>query len=131
MVKVVSEIVQTRISKVFLRDDGILQIDIASNHHFDSQDFIDLVDAAYKIGGGKKFRNLIVVGEHTIPDRDARILSSSEKGSRLKIADAFVINSLPQALVANLIMRIHKPFAPTKFFKNVNEAEEWLMQIKE
>lgn len=127
--KIISEIVQTRISKVYLREDRILQIDIKPGHHFHSRDFLDLVDAAYKIGGGIKFKNLIVVGEHTVPDHDARELSTSEKGSRLKIADAFVINSTVQAMIANVYMRIHKPFVPTRFFKNKEDAVKWLKQI--
>lgn len=130
MPKIVSEIIQTRISKVFLRDDDILVIDIEADQHFDSKDYLELVDAAYKIGDGKRFKNLIIVGEHTVPDNDSRTLSTSEKGSRFKIADAFVIYSMSQALIANFYMRIHKPFVPTKFFRNVEEAEEWLTQFK-
>lgn len=128
---IISEIVQTRISKVYLREDDILQIDIDADKQFDKNDYQDLVDAARKIGMGRKFRNLIVVGEHTIPDAETRDISCSEIGSRFKIADAFVINSTVQAMIANVYMRIHKPFVPTHFLKNIEEAEKWLMQFEE
>lgn len=128
---IISEIVQTRISKVYLREDDILQIDIDADKQFDKNDYQDLVDAARKIGMGRKFRNLIVVGEHTIPDAETRDISCSEIGSRFKIADAFVINSTVQAMIANVYMRIHQPFVPTRFFKNIEEAEKWLMQFEE
>jgi hypothetical protein len=129
--KIVLEIIQTRISKVYLRDDGVLQIDIAPDKSFDKYDYQELVDAARKIGMGRKFRNLIIVGEHTIPDAETRDISCSEIGSRFKIADAFVIHSMVQAMIGNVYMRLHQPFVPTRFFRSQEDALEWLKQFEE
>lgn len=120
--------ISTRISMVFLRDDGILHIKIKPDNEFTVFDFNELVDAAKEIGNGKRFLNLINVGSNTLPDNEARIASSSEAGSVYKVADAFVINSLAQRLIANFYMKINKPFVPTKFFNNEDDAVIWLKE---
>lgn len=127
----ISEIIKTRISTIFLRKDDILQLDIESDQYFDVNDCHELINAAEKIGNGKRFLNLIIVGNHTLPDHDARVLSCSEEGSRYKSADAFVIHSLAQSIIANFYMKINKPFVPTRFFRNADEAVKWLEQFKE
>lgn len=120
--------ISTRISTVFLRDDGILHIKIKPDNEFTVFDFNELVSAAKNIGDGKKFLNLIIVGKNTLPDDQSRIASSSKKGSIYKAADAFVINSLAQRIVANFYLKINKPFVPTKFFNNEEDAVVWLKQ---
>lgn len=120
--------ISTRISTVFLRDDGILHIKIKPDNEFTVFDFNELVSAAKDIGDGKKFLNLIIVGKNTLPDDQSRIASSSEKGSIYKVADAFVINSLAQRIVANFYLKINKPFVPTKFFNNEEDAVVWLKE---
>ena len=125
-----STVVNTRISSVSVREDGILYIDIKPDCDFTLTDFNELVDAAYVLGDGKKFLNLIHVGNHTVPDNEARIASCSAEGSKYKVADAFVITSTAQALVANFYMKFNAPFVPTKFFKHEDDALEWLQQFK-
>lgn len=126
----ISEKIINRISTVQLREDNILVIEIKSDESFNIRDMWELINAAQKIGQGKRFLNLIIVGAHTVPDEESRVLSTSMEGSIYKIADAFVINSLPQILVANFYMKFNKPSVPTKFFKNVRDAEKWLEQFK-
>ena len=126
----ISEVLHYKISKVALRPDGILHFSIKSDELFFVKDYHDLMDAAYKIGNGKKFLNLITIGKHTTPDHHARVLSTSKEGCIYKIADAFVICSLSQKLIANFYMNFHKPFVPTKFFTNKEEAVKWLNSQK-
>jgi hypothetical protein len=126
----ISEVLHYQISKVALRPDGILHLSIKSDELFFVKDYHDLMDAAFKIGNGKKFLNLITVGKHTTPDHHSRVLSTSKEGSVYKRADAFVICSLSQKLIANFYMNFHKPFAPTRFFTEVEEAVKWLGRQK-
>lgn len=126
----VSAVLEYRISKVALRADGILHISIKPEEEFTLDDYKELMDAALKIGNGRKFLNLISVGQDTIPDHETRNMSTSQKGSIYKIADAFVIHSLPQKLIGNFYMNFHKPVVPTRFFTKEEEAIEWLMKFK-
>jgi hypothetical protein len=121
--------VECNSSLVFLRDDGILQINVKDNVYFEEKDVVDLINAAETIGGGKKFLNLIRVGKGVILDSKGRILSSSIEGCKYKLADAFVINSLAQQLIANFIIKFERPPVPTSFFKDEESAVKWLMSI--
>lgn len=124
-----NNIIKTRISTVKLKSKEILQIDIVDDQVFEKKDMIELIDAAYKLGGGKKFKNLIYVGEFTVPDLKAIKLSCSKAGSIYKIADAFIIHTLSQKIIANFYLKIQKPVVPTKFFSNTIDAEKWLLGI--
>jgi hypothetical protein len=44
-------------------------------------------------------------------------------------ADAFVIKSVAQKIIANFYLKISTPERPTKFFKNKTEAINWLKTI--
>lgn len=115
-----------RISTVFIRDDGILQIDIKDDGYFELADAKEVIEAAGRLGDGRKFLNLIIAGEGTLVEADARIHSSSVEGSKYKLADAFVINSLAQQLIANFIIKAQKPAVATAFFKDRDKAILWL-----
>lgn len=124
------QIIQCDISTVTRISQDTLYIEIVPDREFEIKDFHQLMDAAYKIGRGKKFYNLINVGEYTTPNHDARVASTSEVGSIYKLADAFVIHSIPQKVISNFYMSFHKPAVPTRFFTSIEAANEWLDEIK-
>lgn len=123
------KVILTKNARVFLRDDGILQIEIKHDTYFEVDDADELIDAAKEIGGGKRFLNLIFPGKGTLLDSAARKYSSSEDGSIFKLADAFVISSLAQRLIANFIIKAEKPAVPTAFFLNEKDAIAWLKSL--
>lgn len=87
------------------------------------------MDAAKQLGGGKRFKNLVIAGIHTLPNKEAREMISSKEGSLYKIADAFVIHSVAQKIIANFIMNIQRPAAPTRVFTDKEEALRWLKEL--
>jgi hypothetical protein len=121
--------VQLRISKLRLQRGNILRIDIVPNELFNLSDAREVVAAAGRMGEGRAMANLIVIGEHTTADHEARAYASSEEGCKYKIADAFVLRSLPQMLVGNFYLKFHKPARPTKIFTSEEDAVTWLMQL--
>lgn len=125
-----TEVIKCRISEVSMIDEETLFIDIEPNHEFILDDFYELMEAAKKLGGGRRFYNLVHVGSHCLPTHEARTASTSIEGSIYKLADAFVIHSFSQKLVANFYMNFHKPVVPTKFFNDLGSAREWLDQLK-
>lgn len=118
-----------RIFRVFIREDGILQVDIHDDSFFELADAKELVEAAGKLGEGKRFLNIINVGNGTLVDDKARRFSSSIDGSKYKLADAFIINSFAQQLIANFIIKINRPPIPTAYFKSTEEAVIWLKSL--
>lgn len=121
-----NKVIECTHSRVFIREDGILQINIDDSTYFDVSDANELIDAAGKLGEGRKFLNLIFTGKDTLLDSDARILSSSKDGSKYKLADAFVINTIAQQLIANFIIKAQNPAVPTAFFRDEKSAVNWL-----
>lgn len=114
------------IAEVSIIDEETLLIDIEAEKDFELKDYEQLVEAAKSLGNGKKWFNIVNVGIHTIPDHFARQASTSEFGSRYKKADAFVIHSASQRLVANFYLNFHKPHVPTRFFNSIDQAKCWL-----
>ena len=124
-----NKVIECTHSRVFIREDGILQIEIQDNTYFEVKDAHELVAAAEELGGGKRFLNLIFTGKDTLLDTKARVLSSSKEGSRLKLADAFVINTIAQKLIANFIVKAQNPAVPTSFFRDEESAVKWLKNL--
>ncbi len=120
------KVIDCKISRVSLKNENTLFIDIEPDHIFESSDFIELKSAAKELGDGKRLYNIINVGDLTIPNKESRELSCSEEGSIYKKADAFVIHSLAQKIIANLMFKINKPVVPTKFFNSIRDAERWI-----
>lgn len=119
------------ISTVSLIEDDVLLIDIDEDQQFELKDFLQLKDAAFNFGKGKRYFNIIDVGIFTVPDSETRQESASEKGCEFKKADAFVIYSLPQRIVGNFYLKINKPKVPTKFFNTIEAAKLWINELKQ
>lgn len=124
-----NKVIECTHSRVFIREDGILQIEIQDNTYFEVKDVHELIAAAEELGGGKRFLNLIFTGKDTLLDTKARVFSSSKEGSKFKLADAFVINTIAQKLIANFIVKAQNPAAPTSFFRDEESAVKWLKNL--
>ncbi|MEX1001720.1 MAG: hypothetical protein WDZ35_06360 [Crocinitomicaceae bacterium] len=122
--------IKCRISRIRQLSNEVLYIDIDPQQQFSLNDFNELKKAALQLGEGKSFYNIINVGENTLPDKAAREMSCSLAGSYYKKADAFIIHSLAQKIMGNLMIRIHKPAVPTQFFKSKDAAEKWLNSLR-
>ncbi len=120
------EIIELTHSTVTLRKDGVLQIDVNDNVDVGIDECVELTNAYQILIGDSKVPLLHIVGNYVTMDKDAREYSASEIGLKFSIAEAFVINSLPQKMLANFYMRVNKPAVPTKFFDSIEKAEEWL-----
>lgn len=123
--------IKCRIAEVSLKSKDTIFIDVEADQHFNIEDYEELSKAAEIIGKGNKMYNIINVGENTIPTKEAREKSCSEKGSIFKLADAFVILSLSQKIIARLMLNLNKPVVPTQFFNSLEEAEQWIKSLRE
>ena len=112
-----------------IREDGILHIDICPDDIFTREDLIDVLIGAKQLGNGKKLANLITVGAYTTADKETREMSVQPGYCKYRIADAFVVTTLSQSIVANFYLKVNKPPIPTHFFKTEEEAVKWLHKI--
>jgi len=125
-----TEIIKTRISTVQLMENGLLHINIEPNSVILAEDVHELLEVVYKIGGGKKFKKLITLGEYTLADLETMKLSANEEGSKYKIAEAYVVKGMAQCMLISFYMYIIKPSNPAKFFTNETDAQNWLLSIE-
>lgn len=127
------ESIQCDISLVTQIEQDVLLIDILPDSDIELKDLNQIIEAALKLGNGKKFYNIINVGDFTSPSHAVRLIIASKERAELKKADAFIIRTFPQKIIANFYMSFYKPVAPTKFFNNMNDAKKWIemLQTKE
>lgn len=109
-----------------LRSDGIVQVNFGDNVELDLKETKEIIEAHGRLTDGKKALVVNIAGKNTTATREARSYSASEEAGLYTIADAFVVNNLPQKLIGNFYINFNKPFVNTKIFNKVDEAIEWL-----
>jgi len=76
----------------------------------------------------ERLKKLLIIGERTDISKEARMLIVEENNIRKGriIAEAIVVHSFAQKLIANFYMALLKNIYPIKFFTKRLEAETWL-----
>ncbi len=105
-------------------DDLYYQI-IISNSEFGLNELQILKEQQVALGA-KKLPVLVLCGKHSSTDVELLTELSKNENNPYSKADAFVISSLAQKLLANFYLKIISPERPTKFFRSQKEATEWL-----
>jgi hypothetical protein len=123
-----SQSVNLRICKMHLREDGIFQIEVKANELFSLEDAMEVRAQKERICPILT-PNLWIIGEHTNPDKDAREYACLKENTSFRSADALVISSLSQRIVANFYLKVNKPPVPTRFFLTESDALKWLQQF--
>ncbi len=111
---------------VALCDDGLFYIHVEGNKEIDVQHVKEIVDAIEKLGKGKIYPLLMIVGEYTLPTPEARAYIATAESDPYASAEAYVVKSLSQKLVGNVFLSFNKPARPTKIFNSEDKAIEWL-----
>ncbi|MBX7095464.1 MAG: hypothetical protein K1X56_12155 [Flavobacteriales bacterium] len=112
-----------------LRDDGIFLINVFPMVNLGREEMVQMQEAKVRITNNTKYVNLIIMQKYSSADHEARDYVGTEEAMALRIADAFVITSLPQRIVGNFYLNFNKPKVPTRFFTSEEEAEKWLRQF--
>ena len=123
------ETVQLSHTKIELRDDGIIQFFHQDDLRFTMSEIKEMEEVVKKITNGITHKSLMIAGTFSNADIEVMEHQSRGEGILFSLADAFVIHSLPQKIIANFYLKINKPVLPTKFFNKVEEAEIWLKSL--
>ncbi len=116
-------------SKVWMQEDGIVVLEFGDNIELDVKEAKELLQATKEIAGGKKVLILNVAGKQTTATSAARDFAASAEAIEYTLAEAYVVNNLPQKIIANFYINFHKPLVPTKIFNNKEAAIIWLKSI--
>lgn len=117
-------------STVTLIDNDILYIKVLTDQHFDLYDYKQVRLASLRLANNKPVFNLIHVGDKTIPNKEAREACTNDIGNGKIKAEAIIIHSLGQRIVARHILKQKRKHIPVRLFTNVDKAKAWLDKLR-
>ena len=111
-----------------IKHADLYEIDVFANSEFGIKELRQLIDVQ-KGMGGDRLPVLVLCGEYTTSDVGFLKHLSKNGNDSYSSADAFVIQSIAQKLVANFYVKMVRPERPTKFFTSKEDALKWLRQF--
>ena len=122
----VVEIIEFSHTKISLRKDGIMQLDIAKDVVYTVKDMREIGEAIQKMSNGARFPLLQIPGKYASIDDEARKFVAKDQ-IKYATASAIVNTSFAQNLIANFYIKFNKPMVPTRIFTSKEDAEKWLL----
>ena len=110
--------------------EGFYEITVFNDKEFSFPQLEELKEAQESFGA-KKLSVLVLCEEYASTDTSFLNYLAKNKNNPYSNADAFVIKSIAQKLIANFYIKIVVPERPTKFFNNRNDAYQWIKQFVE
>lgn len=107
--------------------DAYYLISILKDTEFSTEDLEQIVELE-KEAGGRRLPVLVVCHPSTTTNIELMQKLSKNKNNPYSSADAFVIHSISQKILANFYLKINRPERPTQFFNNEASALAWLKQ---
>lgn len=117
------------IANISIRSDGIMHVTMKNKEEF-GIDEVKLIRRTRKeLAQGKSYPILYTGDKLVLPTKEARAYMAEKTDQELAKAEAMIIKSLPQRMIASTYIRINKPKCPTRFFENESDAIEWLKEF--
>lgn len=113
-------------ARIRFYEPDLAHIDIIGDYLITEKEVRVINTRLGELNEGKAMLILITAEEVTQFDDSARVFSASEEGSKYSVAEAFVVKSLSQRLIANFYVKVNKPPIPSKVFNSEKEAIKWL-----
>lgn len=121
------------IARIYIDEFGFCRIRLDSSEH----DFLgvdeakELCDSICEVCDGTPHKLLTDsrdVNGHV--GLDAREVIRNHPGMiKIRLAEAFVVNSLATSLIANFYVNFNRPENPTRVFNSMENAQNWLKNI--
>ncbi len=108
-----------------ITDLGFYKVCVNDTCEFSVEDLKKLVSIQLEMGA-EKLPVLVICAEHAATNLDLLNAIAKNSNNPYSKADAFVIKSMAQKILANFYIKINKPERPTKFFNDIEEAKIWL-----
>ena len=119
----------TEAGVVKLLNNGILHCDIFADSEIDLNVCEEIYESALDLTKGVPHPILFTFKEYVIPDEATRKFMVECKRLSISKADALVIKSLPQKIIANFYLKMNNPPIPSQFFSSENEAVKLLLNF--
>lgn len=120
----ISEVIIAEKYAIFLRNDDILQVQIAEGVECDVEDMKMIIDAIAQVSNGKKHPLMALYGSlNTFTTEGMEIIAKHP----YSLADALVTREYwAMELIAKFYLKRFNPIRPTKIFSNEEAALDWL-----
>ncbi len=124
------EVLET--ATIFLDENEILNVAFHADFQLDSEKAQEHVEAVRRITGGVPHPFLIDARDvfGTAQPEARKTLARNEHLRYLRIAEAFVVNTMANQLVANFYKISDDPGCPMDIFEDREEAVNWLKQMR-
>ena len=117
-------------STVSLIGDDILFIDVGKDQEFSLRDYREIKLASIKLVNKRDVYNIIHLGDKTIPNKEAREACTEDTGNGCIKAEAIIVHSLGQRIVARHILKQKRKQIPAKLFTNMDKAKAWIERVR-
>ncbi|MCD6017826.1 MAG: hypothetical protein K0S53_947 [Bacteroidetes bacterium] len=108
-----------------VHEDGYYLIRIFGDDEFTVDDLKILVKGQKELGA-KLIPSLVLCAEQASTNIDLLNTLAKKAFNPYSVADAFVLSSMSQRILANFYIKINKPERPTRFFNEPETALIWL-----
>lgn len=112
-----------------LKDDRYFLVDFFEETEVAVDDIIEMVRFQRELGGGRKLPVLILTKPSTFTGLEVLNYIADDKNVPYSKMDAFVLSSIGQRIPANLYKRLNPNKRPTGYFKNKEDALNWIEQF--
>lgn len=125
--------VNTNITKVFIDNEGIVNVKLIDKIDIHQHDVEDAHNAVSKLTNGGRYCTIFDARNITIGHVSSKAFRyhSINNFNKNKMGEAIVLNSIGIRILANFYLNVFKPEVPTKIFTNFEEARKWLRKIKQ
>lgn len=110
-------------------EDGIIENYIKPSQTIDCDDVQEMQKQNRSMSQERPYTLLVIPGDSSTVTKEARELIASKGMVGIKLAKAFVLNSLAHKIVGNFYLTVNKPHLKTKIFTDREKALEWLREI--
>lgn len=114
----------------FQYNNDILYVKPYENVFLDKVEMQSLLTTAVELTERNKYYAVIDTSNNIDSSKDARDYYANNELNCFRLADAFVVSSLPLRMVVNFFIKVNKPNIPTKMFNTKDSAFDWIHEIK-
>ena len=121
--------ITTEFTKLWLREDGILQTACEENTKMTLDEATNLTQAHIEITNGTPTLLLCDITDVVDMPKSCRDYFAGKAHCDTFTACALITNSIISKVIGNFFLGLNKPLKPTKLFSSENEALSWLNSL--
>jgi hypothetical protein len=121
-----NEAITTRVSKVWLGEDGIARVIHVAGAEVTVEDAKETMAAYLKLNQGKRRPLLVDTKAMKSLAREARQYYASEEAAKVGSAVALIVGTPVSRVLGNFYIGLSNPHLPSRLFTSEAEAMEWL-----